>query len=702
MAEGTSFRRQNNNRTRPSEKRDSSDENGHSDGRTRLVMQRGISQLLFNYLPGRTVDWEDGLAIVQLQGVRLSVAWEEERSVAVLNEIAELFERWRARGGSIDSSFPDPRSERGRFTVGLPESVEATVLNTALICPRCFRLSFLKRSRLARMTRSEFRCASCGKSALRQIPHVFVHGCGELVPVSEWIPATRRNDDGSIERSNRPIRCPKCSGEGPLIMSLKSERVKDMKIVCQKCGTQIVDRLTARCHRCLDVALRTRNVPSTDNANGKADAASEDTLVSRIAMRLSRYSASATYYPQTLSMLRLDRPAVTVAADEEQALLRRMLPVSQRPDISNSSADSIGLLVQRLRTAEATKNNAEAERIRRLIAEAASASASAKSEETSEGPVQTSPDIPKAILESLAFRQSVSTRSVDTVIQDSGPGGNEMSRIRQTQSRLGIRELLIVDDLPVITATFGYTRRTFEPTYDELSAKALPTQIRAFPVLERAAAQRLGRLDVVGTFPILAREGEHEGLFLSLHPDRLLSWLQANGIDLPLSGHPAITRILHSLEPIDRYYDDIFTRRVRRMVFGVVHTLSHVVMRAISRFAGLERTSLSEYIFLPLLGAVVFDNSSTFRLGGIETVVRDLLYSFLTTLGSEATECLYDASCIDHRGACHGCIHSPEISCRVFNHGLSRAFLIGGHIPWRDVSAEDQLVGYWSIEDIKS
>ena len=29
-------------------------------------MQRGVSQLLFNYLPYRTVDWEDGLAIVQL------------------------------------------------------------------------------------------------------------------------------------------------------------------------------------------------------------------------------------------------------------------------------------------------------------------------------------------------------------------------------------------------------------------------------------------------------------------------------------------------------------------------------------------------------------------------------------------------------------------------------------------------------------
>jgi hypothetical protein len=120
----------------------------------------------------------------------------------------------------------------------------------------------------------------------------------------------------------------------------------------------------------------------------------------------------------------------------------------------------------------------------------------------------------------------------------------------------------------------------------------------------------------------------------------------------------------------------------------LVHTLSHMVMRAVSRFAGLERTSLSEYIFLPLLGAVVFDNSSVFRLGGIETLARNQLSAFVDALSAEATNCLYDAACIDHRGACHGCVHSPEISCRVFNHGLSRAFFIGGHAPWADVSSD--------------
>ncbi len=203
----------------------------------------------------------------------------------------------------------------------------------------------------------------------------------------------------------------------------------------------------------------------------------------------------------------------------------------------------------------------------------------------------------------------------------------------------------------------------------------------------------------MGTVPILAREGEHEGIFLSLEPERVVRWLEANGVVLPMRDSPSIVRILNALEEVSRYYDDIWDHPIRRLVFGLVHSVSHLAMRAASRYAGVERTSVGEYVFLPLLGTVVFDNSSTLRLGGMETLVRDHLSAFLETLANEATTCLYDAECIDHRGACHGCIHSPEISCRVFNHGLSRAFLIGGHAPWADISSDDYIVGYWQIEE---
>ena len=92
---------------------------------------------------------------------------------------------------------------------------------------------------------------------------------------------------------------------------------------------------------------------------------------------------------------------------------------------------------------------------------------------------------------------------------------------------------------------------------------------------------------------------------------------------------------------------------------------------------------------------MVYDSSSTFKLGWIEAMLRDRFVTVLESMTDEASSCLYDPECIDQQGACHGCVHSPEIACRVFNHGLSRAFLLGGHTPWLDVASEGRVTGYW-------
>jgi hypothetical protein len=659
----------------------------------RPKMQRGVSQLLFNYLPGRTVDWEDGLAIVLLGAVRLGTAWEPQRMAAVLEEVSGLLDRWRSRGGTVDSRFPNPR-EAGRFTIGAPEAIEASFLDTALVCARCSRLVFLKAAQL--VSSAGRRCPACSAPRLRQIPHVFVHGCGELVPVQEWLPGTKKTPDGSLEAVNRPLRCPRCGPSGELYLPSRSERVKDMSVVCRKCNTQVIDRFTARCHRCVKDIARTPTRSSQPSSQGRTD-----TIVTRIAMRMTRYSASDTYYPQTLTTLRLDRPAISTASDADIDVLRRVIPSRRRPTESEGASEGLMALVRRLKDAEASGDKEKIASLSRMIASAALGTKPTEGVELTENDdwAISDRDIERAVSESLAFRQNVNSRSATALAAESGGATAALvPEIERVCRRLGIRDLRWVEDLPVITATYGYTRRSFEPTYQELGATALPTQIRPFPSLDDRAARRLGQPEIKGTVPILAREAEHEGVFLSLDEARVVRWLAANGIALPSDATPQIVSILRSLEPVDRYYDDIWACLVRRYVFGLIHSVSHLAMRSASKFAGVERTSIGEYLFLPLLGTVIFDNSSNFRLGGMESMVRHQLAAFLETLSGSALDCLYDPDCVDHKGACHGCVHSPEISCRVFNHGLSRAFLIGGHAPWSDVASEQQIVGYWQVE----
>jgi len=661
-------------------------------------MQRGVSQLLFNYLPERLVDWEDGLAIVRLGEVRLSVVWQDERKNALLEELADLFRDWTARGGTLDRQFPDPTRERSQFTIGLPETIGAGILHTAMVCQACSRLHFPRPRELAK---SELECSGCGGQALRQFGQVFVHGCGELVPITEWLPGTKLAPDGVLQTVNRPLRCRECGQNDQLVIPLRSERAKDMSVSCERCNVVVFDRLTARCARCLSDLQAAGYVPRVDGDHSDEATDESGTIVTRILMRMTRYSASEAYYPHTLSMLRLDRPSVVSGTDAERDLLHQLIP-SERRGATLDPGNVLISLAKDLAAAITSGNQQDKERLQRLIAlEAASPGSTSPPASAMTVDLALPPELERAVYESLAFRETVSARSAVDVARAGGSAAllvvDESERL---QNLLGVRELLLVDDLPVITAAYGYTRRDFEPTYEEGKA-ILPTRLRAFPSLGRWAAQRLGQPELAGTVPILAREGEHEGLFLSLPPDRVVRWIESNGVELPRLGDPPVVRLLAALEPIDRYYDDIWSRDIRRLVFGLVHSLSHVAMRAASRFSGVERTSISEYLFLPLLGAVVFDNSTSFRLGGMETLVRDQLLGFLRALADEAVACIYDPHCTDHRGACHGCIHSPEISCRMFNHGLSRSFLIGGHAPWTDVASEDKVRGYWQLEEVR-
>ncbi|HEY1657502.1 MAG TPA: hypothetical protein VGG14_04100 [Candidatus Sulfotelmatobacter sp.] len=317
-------------------------------------------------------------------------------------------------------------------------------------------------------------------------------------------------------------------------------------------------------------------------------------------MRLARYSASDTYYPQTISILRLDRPQLTSVDDEISSTLRRLLPQSRRPDSAGSASDRLKALSERMKAAESTGDTAEQARLLAMILEIAQGKG--QGAELAEAGLLSaiSQDLEKAIKESLAFRGTVSIESAEAKAHREGETAELLTQeVGRLRASLGLSELLYVDDLPIITATYSYTRRDFEPIYDELGAQNLPVEIRAFPSVQKAAAQRLDKMDLVGTIPILAREGEHEGIFMSLLPDRVIDWLALNDITLPDAHLPPIARILAALEPIDRdrYYDSIWQLRIRRMVFGLIHSLSHAAMRAMTRYAGIDRTSVAEYIF---------------------------------------------------------------------------------------------------------
>lgn len=70
---------------------------------------------------------------------------------------------------------------------------------------------------------------------------------------------------------------------------------------------------------------------------------------------------------------------------------------------------------------------------------------------------------------------------------------------------------------------------------------------------------------------------------------------------------------------------------------------------------------------------------------------------------------MFDPDCEERLGgACAGCLHLPEVVCRLFNNALSRILLYGGEIGedmegvertlWSNLSSvikRDQFIGLW-------
>jgi hypothetical protein len=432
-------------------------------------------------------------------------------------------------------------------------------------------------------------------------------------------------------------------------------------------------------------------------------------------MRGASFRATETYYAHSLTILRLDGQ-VAGGIDDGETLLLRRLTRSLDPEATQNAettvADRIAILSARLQAALADPvRRGEAAGIMEEISQIASGAAEAPLAGHTAGAeeprlVQLPREVAQSVHESLALKTRVHAYPYDTLLNQRNASATAalLPQISQRHELLGLRPVRLVDDLPVISATIGYTRRSFEPVYEEQHV-LLPTQLNAFYALTQHAAQRLGGTRFQGATPILAREGEHEGIFIGLDDARVARWLRRNGVALnEAPDAPPLMSILQALEPSDdRYYDRIWDqeqpKRVLRLVFGLVHSLSHAAMRAAAHFAGMERTSLSEYLFLPLLGSVIYANNGSFKLGSMETLIRNHLLEFLDALSDDAMTCLLDPDCIDHRGSCAGCLHSPEISCRAFNHGLSRAFLQGGHTPWVAPSRDERLIGYWDLEE---
>lgn len=275
----------------------------------------------------------------------------------------------------------------------------------------------------------------------------------------------------------------------------------------------------------------------------------------------------------------------------------------------------------------------------------------------------------------------------DLAPKDDGAKLKQEQETAKLMKKLGMVELGMVRDFELCRFTHGYTRVGATPTLEKHGTD-LPVRLRMFEPLDG------------GRRPVYVVTQANEALYVQLDPEAVYTWLAAVGManlpawapndEVKLGG-----RLLEVAEPFGRFFSALTEADAStyRYVYTLLHSYSHVLMKSIAEFSGLDVGSLGEYLFPADLAFVVYRNGTTMDLGNLSSLWRNENNRFLGHLLETSTHrCNSGSLCDLHGGACPDCIMVPETSCIAQNRLLSRSVLLGGNAPREDLTHKGQRI----------
>lgn len=621
-------------------------------------MTRGLGQVLFNYLPEATLDYDRGSCICKVAEVRIN----QERSERIdkkriLEDIRNYISKWEGRS----ELKPEHTFMHQLFAFGEPENILFNIYPLVFECRKCRAAFSFQNERAFLISPKNYKCRWCG-GRLVQIYHVLVHQCGEMMQL--WVPQC----DNPIHKGQQT----------PVKLDFRgSQKAMDFRWKCMSCGGAINRPIYRTCKRC-------------------SQGTNKDDGGDRSRMRPIPHRANAAYYTHHITKVNVSREDVQPLQDHPEKesilvraylegyfktedLLRGVVQAEEPPSISE----------QMRRKAMKLPDGLEKEKLLKM----ANAMAAMETTDTKAGDDQSvryglTAEALDELFDYVKVRGTCSLKDLEKVKQEAElkrPGMNRVfDEIRREHQSSGISEIALIEDFPVVTTVFGYTRVSAEPEFS-MGDKTIRTRFRHFPTFRMSTEKLQDKI------PIFTRISETEGLLVRLDPFRILTWLEKKlpgSVDtMPTNRNESKIWLLRNVGDVDRFVTGEGMTQTTRIVFGLIHTLSHMFVRAASTLAGVDRTGFSEYLF-PRLGTFIVYNANTeFNLGGITTLFEEELSLLLRNVRYDplAKECMYDPVCWEQlNSSCHACTHLGEMACGFFNRGMRRDYLYGSN-------------GFWSI-----
>jgi hypothetical protein len=556
-------------------------------------VRRGLSQILFGFLPDQTVDLSGRVWRVRRWVLPNHLEVDRE---TVRRELIRAIKPWTVTG-------KDGRLAEDLFR-GLPLHVlEVNEHRGAEVeqFPKVFRCRTC-----SRLERQDDRRCACGEKVWVQWHFVSYHDCGYL----------------------GPPRFLRCDVHGQVRVQLSgTASSRDLRFECPICHKQLHKGffMGARCDNC--------------------DA---DTP-----LRHDVHRAAQVYSAKTLTIV--NPPDATTAAvlrDPTAAAAKLDWVLKGLPIDIADAGPSVETVVAGLVAAGLPEPAARQEAERMAVEGTLGGGGPLERVELTADRL--------ADAQEAALRLWLATSGGRRTIDDLGAGASTRqlevfaTAYPEAVRACGLEAVELLDDFPVLTCRYGYTRGPSTPGQATL----------------RRYSTRDGAIAVHGQ---LART---EGLLFRLDPVAVASWLQRRGhLDhVPSDSVEARARILE-LAPIPDAFDEE-DGGAGSDVLTLVHSLSHRLVRRVATLAGIDRDAIAEYLIPEHLSFVLYAATrGDFVMGGMQALFENDLHLALSEVAHGESRCALDPGCRNHGRACVACIHLGESSCRHFNRFLDRDVL---------------------------
>lgn len=249
----------------------------------------------------------------------------------------------------------------------------------------------------------------------------------------------------------------------------------------------------------------------------------------------------------------------------------------------------------------------------------------------------------------------------------------EANDIYELLDLLHIKEIQVSEQVQIVNYAYGFTRLRSCPDGTEAT---VGLRLRGFN--NRVFTTIL----------------DTEGILIELDMLKIYKWLVDNGFvkeDMIVSTYEEAKKwfLLNiNLESITHYstISSAGNNVATKVVYSLLHTISHMMIISAGKHSGLSRDSISEIIFANACSFFIYPTSSEgVTLGSISGMFETDLSLFLEDTLKENEICTFDPICkTNQNGACVACSYLSEVNCSHFNKDLSRSYLYGGTIKIND------------------